>query len=1435
MITFSSAIYARSFTVKVNKQQQTLDQLQTGTMADLVNYLQDYEVNLHYRRHLLTSTFRSWKYSHSKFHLKPCNNQILINACFHWLRFAFCNQISDDAPTHLFPFYALIEKNGESTAARFITRLRGFMIDKLEVPVYSLPLLQHAVGLFDFHQYRKCFVEWKRHYLQCRHMDAIAQENRSQRYFRRWRRRIAKLIFLKLRHRILSKTNSLKIRKAFFVVWCNIVHAIKYRQQIVQPRTKLDSLRTLYRHRVVNQFQRHSLRNGAKFHHRKRFIRAYQTWLSRLSSLSRTEMLLQSQVFLNWVLNRVVRNWIESQELRDMYISAFGSRSRFFRCHRFIAYLAQAHARSLDPCNDPQQHFAEQLHCIAAEVVAGDDAVNELVANATVILENDMQKQKAGWIPPPVYPSAEYFNFSTPSKPDLHVSFNVYPQYEDTPLNETLHSSALDVTLFSPADDELSVLLRASPHDGALSFLPQSRSPYRPQPQTLRGSPEVRAPSALKSHPPSNSTYTQSAKASATSSRVAGRDSDPLCALEVLKNNLSSRLAQGVLTVCAIKFQYYRSLLLAMNRWMHRVPQVKLDSPHTFALFFPLISQQRVLHSLIMQCTSMQHRPAYYYLVYKHLRYALRKWVRRSRRRVYFRRCVTTLRRTNLALRQTHAFGAWLVTAARFQQLHRTANRIICNRFKAETYHAWFAWRYQYERLVMIKSNNRELLRLRNEEIAQYMSTQGAKRDQRSQYSALRALSLVVKDRKRARKMTEVWYNCMGRRQLYGAFRQWRLLMSYDVIANCIKKLWRGYRVRKIYCENIYRYLKQFRKNFPKYMRFRRQSCKRRIFAVLRLYCKLVREANQYSMKMLRQKQAVLALRKVALRGRHAHRHVTGAALQHRQYRKFVVLRTLLSRHRRLEYLQRIVKMQTARRLQQFLLRWKHCRKWSLKVTSANAKCRRYLLKRGFKKLWRHCRQVRRVRRWQVHRLRLSAKKMIKLWRRVIDYRAQNKAWSLMLYKRRRLRTWFRWWSFQAAKHSKRNRHNKADQRSVFYLKQRGGRHFQIVRGIISARVRWYLKKFIVFTSFRRRSKSLLTYLTQRFRRSQLSEAFQHLLMEAHKSGRQRRKIKSGLDFDSLVARRFQQGIYGGDGGHHHSGHGATSGHLHHSRKATSSSTSSLLGTVRPRSHPSVSTHVHAAAPHHRRPSANHTDHSSDLLNKFNRRQRYIGVRHVISRKVPLTREDILKKLHNNTAHSPEYNLLHRGYSQWLAFFRYNSRNNRAIARLDQGYWEVTVDNALKHMYSLLIHKRRRRNRAARIMKRVEDNKLREFIRRVYRRFRRHYKEDRLLHEHRGMLNLRGKKHFFKRMYTICYFNRFALKLKCIKRLRKAVKAAFKKLKYRAWHNLHGPAAMAIKNMDRKRKRFGRVFYYNYLDNCWFLNTNLFLCCSLSQVESPAA
>ena len=55
----------------------------------------------------------------------------------------------------------------------------------------------------------------------------------------------------------------------------------------------------------------------------------------------------------------------------------------------------------------------------------------------------------------------------------------------------------------------------------------------------------------------------------------------------------------------------------------------------------------------------------------------------------------------------------------------------------------------------------------------------------------------------------------------------------------------------------------------------------------------------------------------------------------------------------------------------------------------------------------------------------------------------------------------------------------------------------------------------------------------------------------------------------------------------------------------------------------------------------------------------------------------------------------------------------------------------------------------------------------------------------------------------MCYFNRYTLKLKCIKRLKNDVKIAFKKIQYKAWFLLHSPTALAVKKMELKKKKLG--------------------------------
>jgi hypothetical protein len=1341
-------------------------------MSDPVNFLISDVAVRHYCYGLQRKFFNGWKKSLSKYSIVPASNASLITACFTWMRRSFCTNGCDEIPAHLFPFYAAIE--GDQRKSEYLLgRLRGYMIDKLEVPAHNLPLLFHAVAIYDARQLTRFFFNWRSYYNRCRELDQHAKRRRRKRYLRLWKLRTNAAVVLRHRHNILRRANAHRSTRSTYTLWYGLLQAIRYRRDVQQPRTVRSAFLHLVRNRVVRQFQHVVLRNGTRFDLHKRLLWGCHVWLRRLNTVP-THRLVSLPALCKWLLELVHRNWLESQELRDIYISAFGGRSQYFRCHRFIACLAD-----------------ERVHAALLSGLERKPAASNTpgAAPATPTMSRS---------PAAEYPSSRYFDFSTPSRPHAaaHVSFNTIPQYVPTAYTAgTLHATPLDATVFTPEANSR----HASPLRSVSSA--DRRSPSGGVYRGLRSSAAQSPAAAGRASPSPTRTSLRHLTAGAASKHAAIMT----VAGALRKQNLTSRLAQGLLQVTSRQFLHYRSLLVALNRWMHRVPQIKLDSPDTFAIFFTRPGQQQALQNLLALCAAVtQYPPVLWYVRYKALCHALHKWLYRARRRRFLRTRAAHLRRCKTALRQTQAFGAWLVTTARFQQLRRTANRIWCNHFKRELWRAWFAWQHYYERTVLIRANNREQLRKRNEEMERFLNERGEKRTFQAQYSVLRDWSLVVKDRKRARQVMDVWRNTVGRAQLRTSWRRWKLHLSYEVIATAIKRVWRGFRVRKMYYEPQYRYLQRFRYNLPVYRLFRQIRCLRKVFGVLKLHCAQEHDFRDMYMRRFFLRRAVKHLsRNAHLRRRFERAWGTARVVfTKRVFRS--LLKRVRRRVRRYEYLHMLTRAHMVSCQVRVLNLWKAAMRRYERRLYGDAKCRRNQLRRGWRSLRRNCRIATRIRRWRTHRLRVCAKALLRQWYRKVAHRTLSHQHSYALYQRRRFRTWFRWWWLQTVRHSKRLRTGPVDQRKVFFLKIRGGRHFQVVRGMISSRVRWYMKKFIDFTSFRRRNRALLHTLGRTWHKKKLSEAFQRLMLESHRNSRERRRLRSTLGAhaaDSIRRSRRREGTVADSG----SQRPTTSGLLGGMSAPRGSApppgglplrlpSGSLLFPKEVQPGP---------APRVRAPSEVSVVGANSLFKRLSRRQMHQNIRHVVSRHVPVTRAELRKRLQDNSTHTGEHCMCQRGFRLWLQFTRYNRRNKRACKRIDQGFWSVTLDNALKHLYTKLLVTRRMKFRAKRVLTALRTDELRLFIRTLYRNSRRRVKSNRAILKMDARWSAKFRKRFFTRMYTICFFRRFARKLKCVRRLKTEVKAAVKRLRFVAWHRLRSPAALAIKKMDLKKKKLG--------------------------------
>jgi len=175
------------------------------------------------------------------------------------------------------------------------------MFDKLEMPVLNLPLLVHAIAMFDARQLTLCFREWQDHYYRCRFLDKFSARYVFRRYLRRWLRRVNKVIFLRSRFAVLQRRNNKRISKSTFSVWCNIVHAIRYRSEVIVPRNTRAALMKFIRFKLESQYQSMTLRNGLRFHYSKTVVQAYRMWISRLSKLSSVEVKLEAQHLFAWL------------------------------------------------------------------------------------------------------------------------------------------------------------------------------------------------------------------------------------------------------------------------------------------------------------------------------------------------------------------------------------------------------------------------------------------------------------------------------------------------------------------------------------------------------------------------------------------------------------------------------------------------------------------------------------------------------------------------------------------------------------------------------------------------------------------------------------------------------------------------------------------------------------------------------------------------------------------------------------------------------------------------------------------------------------------------------------------------------------------------------------------------------------------------------
>lgn len=146
---------------------------------------------------------------------------------------------------HLFPFYAVVE-NHYDKAAFFVSRLRPYMVDRLEVPVQSLPLLIHSVAVLDALQMRRCFDAWRQYSVLQRELDRYADARLRRRCLRTWRRVAERRVFTRYRAQAIRRKSGRALTLRVMRLWMDLYRVSSFLRRVGSQRLSL-SLLTLRR------------------------------------------------------------------------------------------------------------------------------------------------------------------------------------------------------------------------------------------------------------------------------------------------------------------------------------------------------------------------------------------------------------------------------------------------------------------------------------------------------------------------------------------------------------------------------------------------------------------------------------------------------------------------------------------------------------------------------------------------------------------------------------------------------------------------------------------------------------------------------------------------------------------------------------------------------------------------------------------------------------------------------------------------------------------------------------------------------------------------------------------------------------------------------------------------------------------------------------
>ena len=225
---------------------------------------------------------------------------------------------------NLFPWYALFNTShspvdsysserkeaspANPTPSYAVTRIRSYMADRLDMPVSNLPLLIHAIALYDAHQLKQTLKAWRAAVAIQRQLNAVCNVVHTKRLFHRWCHRMYQKLALEIRFgRVRERDLHRRLRRSmgwWMAMWKAIRHSRRKRAN------KSHLLLWVWRGMTVRQQAERAGVCRADLYHRKvTLIMSIQGWFRLMNRNHETIRLSLRSTVYAYLLERVKSDW----------------------------------------------------------------------------------------------------------------------------------------------------------------------------------------------------------------------------------------------------------------------------------------------------------------------------------------------------------------------------------------------------------------------------------------------------------------------------------------------------------------------------------------------------------------------------------------------------------------------------------------------------------------------------------------------------------------------------------------------------------------------------------------------------------------------------------------------------------------------------------------------------------------------------------------------------------------------------------------------------------------------------------------------------------------------------------------------------------------------------------------------------------------------